>query len=58
MVVRSHECMQEGVGWPFEGTAMGRNYVLYSRRPIMRNSMAFMVLYNHAVPGAEPVQGS
>ena len=61
-VVRSHECMQDGIGWPFEGTSVSDKLcTLFSSsnyHPGVPNNAAFLVLYCHDVPGAEQVPDS
>ncbi|CAM9136649.1 unnamed protein product, partial [Ectocarpus fasciculatus] len=61
MVVRSHECVPDGIDWPFQGTpAADKLCTLFSASDYSAsgNRAAYMVFYNHIVPGADKVEGT
>ncbi|CAM9136881.1 unnamed protein product, partial [Ectocarpus fasciculatus] len=61
LIVRSHECAQDGIDWPFRGTSVGNKLcTLFSASDYSAsgNKAAYMVFYNHNVPGADQVEMS
>jgi serine/threonine-protein phosphatase with EF-hand domain len=61
MIVRSHECVEEGIAWPFKGTPAARKLcTLFSASDYSAsgNMAAYMIFYNHAVADAETIEGT
>jgi serine/threonine-protein phosphatase with EF-hand domain len=61
LVVRSHECVEEGVIWPFKGTQAEKKLcTLFSASDYSAsgNMAAYMIFYNHAVADAETIEGT
>jgi serine/threonine-protein phosphatase with EF-hand domain len=59
LVVRSHECVEEGISWPFKGTPAANKLVtVFSVSDYMGsgNKAAYMVFYNHNVFGSSKVE--